>query len=112
MVNRNKIIGRRIKILREKMQFTQVEFAKMLGLKSSGIISQVENGERGLKGSNMAKAAEIFGVEEIALNASLDLSYDSVSMVTEFIRLLKKKKRNRKEENTLKIIKLTLSNHI
>jgi len=110
-MNRNEIIGKRIRILREKAEMSQVELARLIGLTSSGIISQVENGERGLKGENLAKVAEIFGVEEIALTASKDLSWTSVKMVTEFTRLLRKKKKTAADENVLKIIEMTLQRY-
>ena len=63
----NKILGNKVKILRKQIGMTQNELAKHLGLRSSGIISQVENGERGLKRENILKCAEFFGIDECYL---------------------------------------------
>jgi transcriptional regulator with XRE-family HTH domain len=110
-MNRAIIIGKRIKRLREDADLTQVELARLIGLRSSGIISQVENGERGLKGENLSRAAAVFGVEEFVLTIDLDTPDEYVSIVTDLMRLIKKKNKTEEDKVNLRIVKMTLEHH-
>ena len=63
------ILGNKIRILRTMSGKTQVELGKELGFSSSGAISQIENGLKGLKVESIIRAAEVFGVHPFVLLA-------------------------------------------
>lgn len=58
----NKKIGQRIKMLRKDADLTQMDLARQLGYNSTGMISQVEAGSRGMDLDKLARCAEILGV--------------------------------------------------
>lgn len=76
----NVILGRRIRILRRQMQMSQEELGALLGYHSSGMISQVENGLRGMDREKIKKAAEIFGVPFSVMMSEQDYSDTDLEM--------------------------------
>ncbi|AHA10600.1 MULTISPECIES: helix-turn-helix domain-containing protein [Bacillus] len=54
-------IGYRIKQLREKRKWSQIEFAKKMGINNS-VLSRIESGKRPIEDSLISKAADIFNV--------------------------------------------------
>ena len=60
-------IGRKISLLREEKQLTQLELGRKLGFTGRGTISQVESGKRSLKLESIIKAAKFFGVHPAVL---------------------------------------------
>ena len=105
----NKVIGERIRYLRQKNDMTQMDFAKLMGLRSSGIISQVETGERGLKRENIFKAAQIFGVEPAVLMADVQMSDEDLDMHVAFAKLLAEKENNPEKKSYFEAIKKLLN---
>lgn len=63
----NEILGRKIKLLREIKGMDQMDLAYALGYNSSGMISLIERGVRGMSKKRIAAAAEVFGVHESIL---------------------------------------------
>ncbi len=67
-----KLIGQKVKKLRKRRHLTQVELGMALSMSSSGAISQVENGDKGLKLAKLIRAAEILGVHPAVLISPVD----------------------------------------
>lgn len=65
-MDQNKIIGNNIKQLREKLELSQAAFAGYLGI-SREEVSYYENGHRPMPSALIAKAAELFCVDEYDL---------------------------------------------
>ena len=98
----NRIIGKRIRDLREDSDLRQPRVAKDLGYSSHGIISDWENGKGGINTENIIKLADYFGVtcdflmrgyepEYVAVGRDLGLSQKAVDA----LKLLLKQHRNR-----------------
>ena len=60
-------IGFKIKALRKREGLTQVEFAKILGLSSSGFISEVESGLKMPGGEFLISLSRVFHIDIIAM---------------------------------------------
>jgi transcriptional regulator with XRE-family HTH domain len=61
------MLGKKIKALRTGRGITQVELAKALGFTSTGAISQVESGQRGLTFESILSAAKVLDVHPVFL---------------------------------------------
>ncbi len=84
-------IGKKIKQLRQMQDVSQVALAKAIGMTSTGAISQVENGTKGLKMTSLLKAARFFGVHYAILLDTGDYSDEELRAVQEFMLFLKAK---------------------
>lgn len=62
-----KTIGNNIKVLREKLNYTQSQLANFLGIGERVTISYYETGERTIPLEHLTKIADLFGVELEAL---------------------------------------------
>lgn len=103
--DRANTLGGRIKAAREGMGMSQTQLADALGFKSPTAVSLIENGERGVAASLLARIAHILhqdvnyllGAEiktpdiKLALRADKDLSDDDKNAILRFIELAKKK---------------------
>ena len=87
------ILGNKIRKLRTMSGKTQVELAKELGFTSTGAISQIENGLKGLKVESIMKAAEVFGVHPFVLLTPYDLGEEETEIVSKLFMLLEKHRR-------------------
>lgn len=85
------ILGNKIRKLRLMSGKTQVELAKELGFTSTGTISQVETGLRGLTFESIMKAAEALGVHPIVLLMPEDLDKNDIEMISAMFKLFKKR---------------------
>jgi transcriptional regulator with XRE-family HTH domain len=85
------ILGKKIKRLRKLNDVTQEDLRKALGLNSSGMISQVEDGTKGLKKENIVRAAAFFGVHPIVLFSPVDMSKEDLEMMNGIMKLIEKK---------------------
>lgn len=65
-MNQNIIIGKNIKLLREKMELSQSVFANYLGI-TRVEVSYYENGHRSMPSAMISKAAALFNVDEYDL---------------------------------------------
>ena len=88
-----KILGQKIKELRQIKGLTQIELAEKLGFTSTGAISQVENGLRGLKVESIMKVADYFNVHPIVLMTPYILKNDEIEIVSDLFKLFKKCRR-------------------
>lgn len=103
--NRTNTMGGRIKAARDARDMSQSQLAEALGFKSPTAISLIENGERGVASSLLARIAHVLhkdinyllGEEsktpdiKLALRADKDLSDDDKNAILRFIELAKKK---------------------
>jgi transcriptional regulator with XRE-family HTH domain len=85
------ILGNKIRKLRTMSGKTQVELATELGFTSTGAISQVENGLKGLKVESIVKAAEVLGVHPIVLLTPNDLDKGDIEMISAMFKLIEKR---------------------
>jgi transcriptional regulator with XRE-family HTH domain len=83
------LIGKKISILREQKKLSQVELGRKLGFTSSGTISQVENGTRGLKLASIIKAARFFGVHPAVLISPIAIeNYTDIKLLSKVVYLI------------------------
>jgi len=75
-----KILGRNLKRLRKKAGLSQIELGEKMSLRSTGTISLIENGQRGLTVENIYRASQILGVHPIALFTPINISDDQVEI--------------------------------
>lgn len=90
-----KNLGVKIKVLRELNGFTQVELAEKLGYSSSATISQIENGERGMKQEKLSLAAKVLNVRIEFLASDQALSPEDIKLSYLFFKYLKMPKHKR-----------------
>lgn len=90
-----KIIGKKIRLLRKMKKITQVRLGRALGYTSTGTISQIENGVRGLQLASIMKVAHIFGVHPAVLISPIDIKDQSdfilLSKIIELIEVKHKR---------------------
>lgn len=84
-------IGKKIRQLRKLQDVSQVELATAIGMSSTGAISQVEQGVKGLKMTSLIKAARFFGVHPMILMDTGDYTDDELRAIQEFMLFLKAK---------------------
>jgi transcriptional regulator with XRE-family HTH domain len=85
------ILGNKIRKIRTMSGKTQVELAKELGFTSTGTISQVENGLRGLTVESIMKAAIALDVHPIVLLMPNDLDKNDIKLLSAMFKLLEKR---------------------
>jgi transcriptional regulator with XRE-family HTH domain len=89
-------IGKKIRTLREMKEMTQMQLATAIGMTSTGAISQIENGEKGIKLHAILRAADVLGVHPVVLLSVEDMDKDELSLMVDMMSFLKKKHRNPK----------------
>ena len=92
-----KIMGKKIKILREMNDVTQVELAKVLGYASTGTISLIENGIKGMKNVVVIKAAEFFRIHPSVLLLPSEMGRDELEIFSAVMRLMDERRKNPKQ---------------
>jgi transcriptional regulator with XRE-family HTH domain len=81
-------LGQKIRVLRERRKMTQMDLAKELGFTSTGTISQVENGLKGLSVDSIMKAAKVLGVHPIVLISPSPFSKADIRIISSLLNLL------------------------
>ena len=76
-----KLFGQKIQILRKKNGLTQVQLAAALGYNSTGMISQIEKGIKGMASDKVVQAAKILKVNPAFLFSNERMSRDSIEML-------------------------------
>lgn len=69
-----RLLGRKIYYLRTRTGMTQMELAKELGYTSTGTISQIEAGKKGMDHERILKVAKIFNVNPFILLSDTEMS--------------------------------------
>ena len=86
------MLGKKIKTLRTARGITQVELARALGFTSTGAISQVENGLRGLMFESIINAAKVLDVHPVFLMDPDDIESDNCELISAMLRLFEKRR--------------------
>ena len=76
-----KTLGKKIRTLRELTRTTQMDLAKSLGMTSTGAISQVESGSKGMTVENIHGAAKFFGVHPAVLFSPIDMDKTDLAIM-------------------------------
>ena len=92
-----KIMGKKIKILREMNDVTQVELAKILGYASTGTISLIENGIKGMKNVVVIKAAEFFRIHPSVLLLPSEMGREELEIYSAVMNLMEEYRKNPKK---------------
>ena len=85
------ILGKKIRELRKMRDMSQVELAKELGFTSTGAISQVENGLKGMKMESIFKAAKALGVHAIVLMSPYDMNEEDIEIAFALFKFFEKR---------------------
>jgi len=97
-----KMIGNKIRLLREEKEYTQVKLGEALGYTSTGTISQIENGARGLPLPSMMRLAKILGVHPAVLISPVEAAdADDLIILSKVIYLIEMKRERPKEAQPL-----------
>lgn len=81
MLTFKQIFGKKLRILRELHgDMTQAELGHALGYSSTGTISLIESGQRGMDNNRMAKTAELFGVNIAVLLSKKDMTKEEIEL--------------------------------
>jgi len=89
--NYRHILGKKIRILREMVEMTQMDLANALGYTSTGMVSQIETGAKGMDPEKIIKAAKIFGVHPSVLISDVEMTREDVEMFVNLSIILKSK---------------------
>lgn len=85
--------GRKNKALSTARGITRGGLARALGFTSTGAISQVENGLRGLTFESIMNVAKVLDVHPSVLLTPDEMDKDDIEMITEMLRLFEKRKK-------------------
>lgn len=97
-----KIIGKKIRILRKAKKYTQNGLGEALGYTSTGTISQIENGARGLPLPSMMKLAKFLGVHPAVLLSPVETTdADDLTILSKVICLIEMKRDGSQEAKSL-----------
>jgi transcriptional regulator with XRE-family HTH domain len=87
-------IGKKIRTFRKLRDVSQVELAKQLGYTSTGTLSQVETGIRGMDIDKLPTLARILDVPLAVLVSDIDMTEDEVRLLLKLIDLIKNKNKS------------------
>jgi transcriptional regulator with XRE-family HTH domain len=83
-----KVLGNRIRVLRKRAGMKQLELAKALGYTSTGMISQVEAGQKGMDLEKIHKAAELFQINPAVLLSQRKMTGEDFEMVIDLYQVI------------------------
>jgi transcriptional regulator with XRE-family HTH domain len=89
-----KIMGKKIKILRKMNSVSQVELAKILGYKSTGTISLIENGIKGMKNVVVIKVANFFRIDPSVLFSPSDMDQVELEIFSDVMKLMDERRKH------------------
>lgn len=84
------LIGKKVRQLREINKVTQMELAYELGYNSTGTISQVEGGTKGMDIERLFKTAQFFNVSLFYLLTPMEISKEQLRIIEKLETILKK----------------------
>ena len=87
-----KMLGKKIKALRIGKGITQVELAKALGFTSTGAISQVESGLRGMTFESILNTAKLLGVHPVFLLTPDYIELADFELIEAMLRLCSRRR--------------------
>jgi transcriptional regulator with XRE-family HTH domain len=86
--NFNKIVGKKVQLLREIKEMSQMDLAYELGYNSTGAISQIESGERGMGKDKLIKASKVLGVHPAILMSDKDFNKNHLKLFVDLTALI------------------------
>jgi transcriptional regulator with XRE-family HTH domain len=90
------IVGKKLRLLREMRGVTQVELATAIGMSSTGAISQVENGSKGMKLTSLLKAAGFLDVSPMFLLSPEEYDPVDLQLLSGVERIIRRRRKNPK----------------
>lgn len=84
----NVMIGKRLRYLREYRGMTQEELGRHLGYTSSGTVSLIEAGERGMSKRRIIDTARKLDVHPYILQTPDEIPHDKLILISEIIKVV------------------------
>ena len=103
-----RILGGKIKALRELAGISQLELATRLDYNSDKFISDVETGRKGMKMEKIQELAKIFNVSPHFLFDDTQFTKEEIQLYQKFYATLKKSKKNPQLSATMDVLKKIL----
>jgi transcriptional regulator with XRE-family HTH domain len=85
-----KIVGNKIRLLREIRGLSQMDLAYGLGYNSTGAISQIESGARGMGKLKTLEAAGILGIHPAILMSGIEFDKEQLKMFSDLTTIIEK----------------------
>ena len=85
------VVGAKIKLVREIMQMTQKEFSEVLGYSSTGTLSLIERGLRGIGRKELLIIEDKFNVPAGAIISETPMGVDDLKALQGLMTLIKQK---------------------
>jgi len=104
----NEMFGEKVKTLRDIHGMTQIDLAFKIGYESTGMISQIENGLKGMSDDIKFNLAKLFKVPMAILLNDKEYSKDDLKMLVKMMEILELSAEERPEH--FKSIKILLDN--
>jgi len=98
------IMGGKLRDLRKIHGMTQIELMDALGYTSTGMISQIETGQRGMDHERLYKAAKIFKVDLSVLLNEKEMSFKDLQLLIRFKEMLENEQDSEAFERIKKIM--------
>ena len=86
----NTIVGNKIRLLREIKGKSQMDLAYELGYNSTGAISQIETGAKGMGKEKIIKAAGILGIHPAILMSAKEFNKKHLKLFSDLTILIEK----------------------
>ena len=108
----NRMFGQRLRYLRKKAGLTQVQLALALGYTTKGakgVISAVERGERNMDRGKLKPVSELLDIPVDVLLEKNQIPNEMLDIISDFVKLTKKKPRSQNWPAIVALIKTSLS---
>ena len=104
-----KILGKKIRTLRELTETTQMDLAAAIGMTSTGAISQVEAGSKGMTVEKIKKTAVFFGVHPATLFSDVEMDASDLKMMRALTDCIAKKSVDPKSARDYELVSALMS---
>jgi len=88
------ILGKKIRVLRDMKGWSQLKLAHEIGYSSSGAISLIESGERGMSQDKIVETARLLGIHPSILLSPNDMTKDTIEMFSYLQKAIDNKSEN------------------
>jgi len=105
--NYRHILGKKIRMLRDIARMTQMDLANALGYTSTGMVSQIEAGAKGMDPEKIIEAARIFDVHPSVLISDVDMAHEDIEMFVNLSTILKSKNKAKHVDTIRELLKLS-----
>ena len=104
--NYNKTVGKNLRLFRELLGMEQAELGAFIGYEQP-MVSLIENGERGLKGEPLLRAAEALNIDVSFLVADKKYTEEEAQMIVDFHTLLRRPEKSKHYDTIKSLLKLS-----